>query len=241
MFKNLIVCGDSFNTLSRITKFKGTHWSEHLSKILDVNLINLASAGCSNRMIAMQIEEAMKYDDSLIIFSPAASSTRIELLTDSSQFLNTDISYHNFVKKPFDGPQPNTFIISTNITNLRPDLSIPFPVRKMFLENIPIGFFSLIDKWTLYYTLDTLKKKQKKFLFVETVVHTEYQVLTYSELVDLVGEEHIISKDVFRYQFYVNSSVDKTFEDPVYHTRPEDQITTANIMLNIINERIIDK
>ena len=79
-------------------------------------------------------------------------------------------------------------------------------------------------------------------MFIETVVHTSYQILQYEELEQLVGKEHIIATDEFRYQFYINSSVDTTFEDPIYHTRPEDQIATANILLNIIKQRgIMDK
>ena len=102
MIKHLIVCGDSFNALARYPIYKGTHWSERLSKMLNVNLVNLASVGCSNRMIVMQVEEAMKYDDALIMVAPAASSARIALLLDINRSNDEDISLKNFFETSSD-------------------------------------------------------------------------------------------------------------------------------------------
>lgn len=235
--KNLIVCGDSFNALSNNTKFAGTHWSEHLSKQLKTNLINLASAGCSNRMIVMQIEEAMKYDDSLIMIAPAAHHARIELLTKSDQFLNENVSLESFLYNPPQKKTKNTFIRSVNASVFDEDITISSEVKKVLLENIPFGFYWHIDKWALYYALHQLKKKQKNFLFVETVVNPAFQILSYLELNELIGKEHIIANKEFRYQFYVNKITDTTFEDPGYHTTPVCQEITAHILRKIIIDR----
>jgi len=236
-FKKIIVCGDSFNALSNNEKYKGTHWSEHLSKMLGVKLINFASAGCSNRMIVMQIEEAMKYDKALVIISPAANHERIELLTQPLEFLNTQISLKNFVSNPDLGENPDAFIRSVNASVFDHERGISDKVKKTLLTNIPFGFYKHIDKWALFYALSQLKKKQKNFLFIETVVTPVFQILSHEELVDIIGEEHIIARDLFRYQFYINKLSDTTFDDPGYHTLPVCQEISAYILKKIIDDR----
>lgn len=235
--KNLIVCGDSFNALSGNEKYKGTHWSEHLSSKLGLNLINLASVGCSNRMVVMQIQEAMKYNESLIIIAPAANTERIEILTDRSKFLKSDISLKSFFRNPDTGQTPHAFIRSVNASVFDQDNSVPSKIKKVLLSTTPFGLYKHIDKWALYYALDQLKKKQKNFLYIETVFLPLYQLLSHEELVELIGEEHIIPREKFRFQFYVNKLVDKNFDDPGYHTTPICQEISANLLHEIINEK----
>ena len=237
MIEHLIVCGDSFNALARFPIHKGTHWSERLSKMLNVNLINLASVGCSNRMIVMQVEEAMKYDNALIMVAPAASSVRIELLTDSKRWADEDITLKNFLDNPPVNASPDTFIRSVNASGIDHDTITDREVKRTLLETLPFGLFWHIDKWALYYMLDQLMKKQKNFLFFETVVWPPAQILSYNELLELIGRENIIARNEFRFEFFIDRFKVKTFKDPGYHTTPEDQIKTAHILLKIINER----
>ena len=237
MIKNLIVCGDSFNAVARYPLYKGTHWSEHLSKMLNVNLINLASVGCSNRMIVMQVEEAMKYDDSLIMIAPAASSARIELTTDSSRILDQDISLKNFLYNPPRNASADTFIRSVNASGVDHDAITNRAAKRILLETLPFGFFSHIDKWALHYMLDQLKKKKKNFLFFETVWWPPSQILSYEQLTELIVKDCIIARHEYSFQFYINSDKDKTFKDPGYHSTPEDQLKTANILFEIIKQR----
>jgi hypothetical protein len=237
VIKNLIVCGDSFNAVARFSLYKGTHWSEHLSKMLNVSLINLASAGCSNRMIVMQAEEAMKYDDSLIMIAPAASSARIELTTDSSRIFDQDISLKNFLYHPPRNASADTFIRSINTSGVDNEAITNRETKRILLETLPFGFFSHIDKWALHYMLDQLKKKKKNFLFFETVWWPPSQILSYEQLAELIDKDCIIARHEYSFQFYINSDKDKTFKDPGYHSTPEDQLKTANILFEIIKQR----
>lgn len=185
----------------------------------------------------MQIEEAMQYDDSLIMIAPAASSARIELLTEKSHFLNTDISLKNFLYNPPRNASANTFIRSVNASEFDQDAVTSSDIKKVLLENIPFGFYKHIDKWALSYALNRLQRKQKNFLFFETVFWPGDQVLSFDELEELVGVENIIARHEYSFQFYVDRFKDKTFIDPGYHTTPESQELTASILYEIIKQR----
>ena len=74
-------------------------------------------------------------------------------------------------------------------------------------------------------------------MFVETVVSPIYQILSTEELIELIGEEHIIPKERFRFQFYVNKILNDKFEDPGYHTAPICQDLSARLLLEIIREK----
>jgi hypothetical protein len=205
--------------------------------MLNVNLINLASVGCSNRMIVMQVEEAMKYDDSLIMIAPAASSARIELITDSSRIFDHDISLKNFLYNPPRNASTDTFIRSVNASGVDHDAVTNREAKRILLETLPFGFFSCIDKWSLYYILDQLKKKKKNFLFFETVRWPPSQILSYEQLTELIDKDCIIARHEYSFQFYINKDKVKTFKDPGYHSTPEDQIKTAIILFKIIKQR----
>lgn len=74
----LVVCGCSYSAPSQIDEFKGTHWSEILTKTINWELISLARQGCSNGGIRIQIDEAVKLKPDLVIVTPTYFD-RIEL------------------------------------------------------------------------------------------------------------------------------------------------------------------
>ena len=78
MRKRLYICGDSFSSISKKDKFKGTSWSEVLANKLDWELVNLARPGISNGGIRLQIEKAIQERADFVFIVPTFPD-RIEL------------------------------------------------------------------------------------------------------------------------------------------------------------------
>jgi hypothetical protein len=242
MIKNLVVCGDSFNSISFKEEYKGTHWSEILSKKLKLNLINLAEPGCSTRMVAFQILESLNYDNSLVIAMLAASFQRFEILTDPNFSLNENITLKNFVYRSEDKNNFNRFIRSIN----SPEFSINRLVQKYLTTKVSWGLMKEIDNWALFYSLSKLKRKKVKFLLLDGIHFQNLKSYDLEEYVEVFGENYIIKNEVLSFKDYVIDKMTKDGEwfakiDPGYHTFPEDQIKIATILEHeIINRKFYE-
>jgi hypothetical protein len=229
--KNLIVFGDSFNSLNmkvRGKDFSGTHWSEILSKRHNLNLISLARSGCSTRYVVFQILHALSYTDSIIIGSHASSFTRIELLTKDGNSDRCNIkldSFENFDIDDTDTP----FMKSINLFTLGNDSSIPDNVKNVLLTKIPAGMNYHIDKWGMFYALHELKKNAANFLYMPNLLFPDFDLFDDNDLLDQFGKEHILDEFSFE-PYYVDRDSNPDFIDPGYHTKPESQIEIANII-----------
>lgn len=243
MIKNLVVCGDSFNSKSRDAKYQGTHWSEILSKSLNLNLINLAYSGCSTRMVAFQVMESINYEDSLVIVMPSSTSRRYEILTDKNFANRENISLENFVyidREIFkDSPK---FIESLNVNAFEGDkLSIKF-----LTSRVPWGVMKEMDNWALFYSLHKISRAKIKFLLLEGLYWPDNNPYNLDEFIEVFGEDRIVKRSILSFEKY---GLDKTgkhkwFEplDPGYHTTLESQIEIAEILKNeIINRNILNE
>ena len=73
--KNIVVCGDSFSSADK--NLPGTHYSELLSN-MGFNVRNLARGGITNTAICFQIQEAIKLNADLVIFT-STSPDRLDI------------------------------------------------------------------------------------------------------------------------------------------------------------------
>lgn len=231
----LIVCGDSYNAraLPDRPEYKGTHWSEILSNMLQCELINIASPGCSNRMIVFQLMEAATYSDSLIIGAPAASHSRFDILRKIGRMHDTRITLTSFENET-DLGYADSFLLSLNIGSLERENRVPISDMKHFLKYTPVGLFKHIDKWGIFYALSQLKMKNANFLFFQDT--GDEDLFTLSELTDLIGVNRVITCDQF--SFKKHRVLPGDTRDPGYHTFPKSQIVLADYLFNrITNEQ----
>jgi hypothetical protein len=243
MIKNLIVCGDSFNSKSRDAKYQGTHWSEILSKSLSLNLINLAYSGCSTRMVSFQVMESINYKDSMVIVMPSSTARRYEILKDINLCHRENISLKNFIyidrEICKDSPK---FIESVNVNTLKEDkLAIKF-----LTSRVPWGLMKEMDNWALFYSLHKIRRANINFLLLEGLFWPDNNPYDLDEFIDVFGEDCIVKRSILSFEKY---GLDKTgkhkwFEplDPGYHTTPESQIEIAEILKNeIINRNMLNE
>jgi hypothetical protein len=229
--KNLIVFGDSFNSLNIKVlgkDFSGTHWSEVLSKRHNLNLISLARHGCSTRYVVFQILHALSYTDSIIIGSHASSFTRIELLTKDGYADHSDIHLNSFENFDIDN-KDIPFMRSINLFTLGNDASVPDNVKNVLLTKIPAGMNYHIDKWGMFYALHELKKNAANFLYMPNLLFSEGDLFDDNQLIAQFGKEHILDEFSFK-PYYIDRNSNSDFIDPGYHTTPDSQIEIANII-----------
>lgn len=244
MFKNIIICGDSFNAPS--TTYKETHWSEVLSKKLNLNLYNNALPGASNQMIVYQVLDALKYkDNSLFIIGAAAGYNRIEVLrtpgvenikSDADGELS-DFCYSNkhtgYVT--FDIHSDTVYDVVNLGDNHYHSNHPSNQFIKDYILNMPMQLQKDYSKWAFHYMLHELIRNQCDFLFLEEMSWPRSKLFNDDELRRFVQEKNIITKKNWNTLRYYQESSSK-FVDPGYHTSPESQTILADTMFNIIQE-----
>lgn len=233
MNKNLIVCGDSFQSISDQSSedlresFIGTHWSEVLSKKLDYNLINLAMPGCSNSLIVLQIMEAIKLNPSLIIIGwSAGHGHRTEYLKNPMADPVGNINLGHFIYKfrphPYDklGFLKNTILLSSNI----PDIPHEQFKNQMLIYSGTHFFEYFKEECMMIHAISKLSLLKIPFLMFETGVGHPYPSNWIIEMLNFCKEENIIYKKDF-YPWY---NLNRSNQPPVYHTSKEVQVKIAN-------------
>ena len=232
-----MVCGDSFNIPGNI-KYPGTHWSELVAKELNLELINLAMPGCSNRAICYQLIDRLRRPDSILIGAPAASPLRIEITSTPEEF-GRDISTFIYSKRdehPLEkwGSVNRTPHISSVPINALNDKEI----QNVFLNKVSTSIMRDIDKWCLLANLRILKNNKVPFLFFEQLWWEKFSI--YATLDDYLGfvdiEDLILHKDlgndikVYNHAEMTEEEIDEL--DPGYHTHPDEQKKIATYIIN---------
>ena len=174
--KKLVVCGDSFNSLStqykqnRTETFENTHWSEVISQRLDCDLINLSCPGSSNTLIVLQILEAIELQPDLIITGwSAGHGTRIEYLLNGDQNVPA-ITLGDF--KYINRNHPYAKLNKGYIQAAQASSLIDMPDRKLAEQLAMILPFNLMgskDTWIIMYAVSKLVKS--KIPFTELLNH----------------------------------------------------------------------
>lgn len=150
MKKKIVVCGDSF--CSADTSRPGTHFSELLQSNGHL-VINLARGGMSNIGIAFQIQEAIKFNPDVIIFS--ITSPRMTIPIGKKKF-RKKLGLKNFcypyradlssTLECVGGPDaPIWADVPDDILNPRPDLPIELRMSAGQLSAVKIYLAYLFD------------------------------------------------------------------------------------------------
>jgi hypothetical protein len=234
---NLIVCGDSFNAPGNI-KFPDTHWSELVAKELNLELINLAMRGCSNRAVCYQLIDRLRRPDSILIGAPAASSLRIEITSTPEEF-GRDISTFIYPKRDVHPLEKWGSILRTpHIRSLPISMLDDKEIQNVFLNKVSTSIMRDIDKWCLLANLKILKNNKVPFLFFEKPWWE--QVPDHITLEDYLGfvdiEDLILIKDlgtpikVYNHAEMTEEEIDEL--DPGYHTHPDEQKKIATYIIN---------
>lgn len=108
---DVVVCGDSFCASEKEPR---VHFSQILADQYNVNLINLARAGCSNIAIAFQIEYAISLKPKTIIFNRTFPD-RVEIIDRETETVSlNDFKYpyplhDNYLSKHVGSPDSPIF------------------------------------------------------------------------------------------------------------------------------------
>ena len=151
--KKLVICGDSFSAVSKISP--GTHYSEILADRLGWQLLNYARRGCSNGGIRLQIQEAIKQRADFVIIVPTGWD-RIEIPVRDN-FYRTST---NIIKKW--GNLLQDFLLDKSKSAYDPVVGIdninynPNKTDHMIFETI----FSLAENYTHEYRTDQLTNEK---------------------------------------------------------------------------------
>jgi hypothetical protein len=238
MVKNLIVCGDSFSQAVNREPYLKTHWSELLSERLNLNLINLAHSGCSNRMVSFQIMETLKFSDTLTVIVPSSTFARFDILLDPDANLKKINGLADFKYTRRNPPQhfreTFPFIESKNLHEFEDDaFSLNFLSSK-----IPWELYKHIDKWALFYALSQLVRNERSFLLINGIFHPAQLPYDPHEFKEIFGDRFVVDESEFSFVKYgIDKHINKTFVDPGYHTLPEDQIAISIEIENLIMKR----
>ncbi len=224
--KNLIVFGDSFNATN--VHYRDTHWSELLSRKHNLNLISLASSGCSTRYVVFQILHALTIPgDNIVIGSHAASYTRVEILTKPVT-LDTLINIRSF--ENYNGENTEeSFIKSINMFTIMNEHGLTDFEKEFLSTKIPLELNTHIDRWGMFYALTKLKEANSKFSYISNLLFPAGDLFDENYISSVLGAEHVILKNELCFaDYYINRNINKEFVDPGYHTQIESQEIIAN-------------
>ena len=231
-FKKLIVCGDSYQTPSSKEKYLGTHWSQILADKLGLELITLAHPGRSDSVISLQIKHAANHDDALTVISPGAG-VRIEWC--EPEYLTSNPVDH-FSFKTSTNEYPNAFMNVLPLSWCRLD----HPMERVFLTNINPAFEEYKQRCMIYYSLQLMKNRNRKFLFFNSIPGKE---IPDEELLETIDAKNLVTKEQFNigaeYINVFNAPIEVMDQDPGYHTHPEFQVKLANYVEQRIQENAL--
>lgn len=254
--KKLFVCGDSF--LSPSVKLPGQHMSEIIAKKLNFELVPLARGGMSNSGICLQLEHAIKEKADFILLTTTFQD-RIEIpVIDSQGYTIDDVFYcddyslsSNLRNNKLGGKliiDTLTSLTSTENHNytkyynnaVKNISSIKKFVRDYVLHSHKLSWKTKTDSWALYATLHKLHCSNIPYLIVIDRMKvrdicpwiSEKNTLLdfWSTAKSVEGTSHCI--------FSFGANIDKekfiNYEDPGFHTRPEEQEFLSEIIIKHI-------
>ena len=226
----LAVCGCSFS--AAVSSVPGTHWSEILAEHLGAELINFSQRGCSNRVIRLQIDEAIRSSPDLVIVS-ATTAGRIEWPTASVNRTRTlrDMQYDDN-----DDHSMKSMNIVSSVSNT--PRYITTKERKQAIEQYLLHLYDAswqnqIDNWVVTSGLWTMIDKGVDFLYNPWLIDAGSTM-----------PRHLITKHYLPYKFRLNSYHDEYkltgLDDPGYHISAEGQRIFAERLLDYIRGREIE-
>jgi hypothetical protein len=248
--QTIIVCGDSYMTPSPATP--GSHFSEIISKQLSKNLKVYARGAMSNSGIAIQIESAIKTrPDFVLINTTWCDRIEIQYDLDNGDF-NFDVNsilYTHPQSISTSDPELNQkprLIIDTihyfldRITafakydEVVPDLKRnKYAVRNYFSYMYKTDWKTKQDRWALYSALHQLEVSQIPYLVILDAIGIK-------ETCPWLNERNYLDNfQSFQLQYNKNLDLAKKkadWEDPGYHTLPEDQVNMSEQIIQHINQ-----
>jgi hypothetical protein len=243
--KKLVVCGDSFNSVSNQYKqnttetYQGTHWSEVISQRLDCDLINLSCPASSNTVIVIQILEAIELRPDLIIVGwSAGHGTRIEYVTNGEEpvpastlgdfkYLHRNHPYEKLNKRY------NQVVESSSLIDM-PDKKLADQLAMV----LPFNLMGRRDTWLIMYAVSKLVKSKIPFLVFERPPSwpADWPSPFTDELLEYCTRENIILRTDFNPQPLHDH--DPAKNHPCYHTSIESQILIADYLEQRIKDYI---
>lgn len=240
MNKRLIVCGDSFHsTCDRMGKegeisLIGTHYSEVLAKNIGFDLINLAAAGSSIPIVALQILEAIDLGADIIIVGQTYAN-RIIYQQRPVEFKyytaswNLGHIYYPQRSHPYKalGKEYTEHVVTRPIHNIELD-----DLRNILLKYYPFEIQSKIDMVVFTHAIRELADSRIKFLlWCPNVPVTRLRENESHPFFKYCGKENLITIDQFDLVSY------QTPESPQYHTSMEVQVLVAEYLEKRLREQ----
>ena len=256
----MFVCGDSF--LSPSVVLPGQHMSEIISKRLGFDLVPLARGGMSNIGICLQIELAIKKNADFVLLT-TTQPDRIEIpLENSLEYTIEDIYYsdsRSLSSKNRSSNKNCKVIIDTllsftsdgghDYTKLYDNISnidnIKRSVRESFKYTYQVNWKKKTDLMALYSSLHQLHISSIPYLIVLDCmdIHTNFPwINSKNNILNFwhkpVSRPVNVKPGQFIFSYGANLDVEKlkTYEDPGFHTMPEDQECIAEIILEHISK-----
>jgi hypothetical protein len=254
----VIVCGDSYMTAAPSTP--GKHFSEILVKKLSSELKIYARGGMSNAGIALQIESAARSDADLVIVNTTwCDRMEIQYDLDSGNF-DFDVNsvlYTHPQSISTDDPELNQqprLIIDTihyfldRITafakydDVVPDLKRnKYAVRNYFSYMYKTDWKTKQDRWALYSALHQLDMSKIPYVVILDAIGikdtcawlNERNYIDNFESFQLAYNARL---DQHKKSEIANSKTSVKWEDPGYHTLPEDQVNMCEQILEHIRK-----
>lgn len=236
--KKLIVCGDSWNAPARRPGYSNTHWSELLTKELNLELSSFAQPGCSNKAIAVQVLNAIKMNPALIIFGPCSNNSRVEIMGQEFDDRGPISLQHFYYEK---GGLPNPIDANNNDKNKLIE-SIPImqiddkTTREVYAKTYSNALNAHIDNWCLLYALRCVEVSNIPYMMYPGIQEgTAFRNQMYSVF---GNEDNVLKPAVYDHRPYWQNLVG-TFFDPGYHTPPEFQIEIKDVILKFLKDNNI--
>lgn len=242
MNKRLIVCGDSFHSIcSRMVEkngneisLLGTHYSEILANGIGFDLINLAAAGSSISVVALQILEAIDLEADLIIVGQTYAN-RIIYQRSHVEFDHYTASWnlgHIYYPQrihPYKGlgKEYTEHVVTVPIHNIELD-----DLRNILLKYYPFEIQSKIDMIAFTHAIRELADSKIKFLlWCPNVPVTRVRENEFHPFYKYCSKENLITVDQFDLVSY------QTPEAPQYHTSMEVQVLVAEYLEKRLREQ----
>jgi hypothetical protein len=249
--KKLIVCGDSW--LAPVPANANIeHFSTILGNLINYKVVPFSRAGSSNKAICLQVESAIKQNPDLIILN-TTNIERTEVvfkpLKGEPTVSNLVHPYNDIIKTETENYDPR--IVSSGIPDL---LENNWQYFKQLTNRLTDSIVDSKKEALKYYITElydstwTYKIDVWCWLgIISKLEHSEIPYLLIVDHMDLPSHCPWISakNTTLPWQYWYNTTKknisnwekehNKKFEEPSWHTLPEDQI----VMANLIHEHLL--
>lgn len=260
MRKKLVVCGDSFySPVKSPDSLAGTHFCEILASKLDWDLVTFAKSACSNQVIRLQVDEAIKEEPDLVIVG-VTNNERVEIpvrhtkereywktvhfnekafrydkgLKDIVYNDRTDTSQDNLL---FQDAQPR--LLSETLNNL-------FWNRDNYTGMVPRKSIDILEEW--FYSIYDMnwKKLLDTWILLSGFYKLEYNKVPYFVVSASVGLQFSLDTEPFHKNFIDGTELDprKYYNPSVpnpapYHISVEDSLILAEKWTNFLEHQTL--